>query len=92
MAGRGREGASDRGRGKGEDEKRGGTWLGLGEAATHGEWPEDGWGAGTQAAGCGRPRVPPEGLDPPRPLEMLELPSQLELPAGRQEHLWGPGL
>lgn len=34
--------------------------------------------------GCGRPRVPPAaaGLDSPWPLEMLELPSQLELPPG----------
>lgn len=27
-------------------------------------------------------RVPPVGLDPPWPLEMLTLPSQLELPSG----------
>lgn len=26
--------------------------------------------------------MPPVGLDPPRPLELLELPSQLELPSG----------
>lgn len=40
-------------------------------------------GAGTQMVGCGRPRVPPEvGLDSPWPLEMLELPSGLELPPG----------
>lgn len=63
------------GRRKDGGKKTGGTWFGLGETATHGEWPEDGRQAGAQMGSCRRPRAPPMGLDPLKALEMLEMPS-----------------
>lgn len=51
------EGEEDGGR-RGRRKKKGGTWLGLGEAAAHGEWP-----VGRGRCRGGGPRVP-QGAGP----------------------------